>query len=360
MNDINVLTKYGVTEQFYAEAASYPDLIIARVISQYNDLYKIVSSKGEMLAEVSGKFRHETLYASDYPAVGDFVMINNVDPLGGSAVIHTVLPRKSAFKRLAVGKTNEEQIIAANIDFVFICISLNSNYNLNRLERYLSAAWTSGARPVIVLTKSDVCDDLDDVLGEVASIAAGADIITTSNTDERTFEKLFRYLKEGVTGSFIGSSGVGKSTLINALIGEELIKTQAIRQDDKGRHTTTRKELIVLPAGGIVIDTPGMREFAVESVDLEKTFSDIDELIEKCKFKNCAHTVEPGCAVQGAIASGELDERRFASYQKLKKEAAYNGLSSKQIESMKLDAMFKHIGGQKNLRAYIKQKDKYK
>ena len=356
------LTKYGANAYFYNEALSYPDLQMARVILQYKELYKIATVNGEFLAEVSGKFRYEVKNVSEYPVTGDFVMISHDNTQAGNAVIHNILPRKTVFKRLSAGNSNQEQIIATNIDIIFICVSLNSNYNLNRIERYLSAAWNSGGRPVIILTKSDLCNDLENKINEVLSIALGADVITTTNKDNNTYEKIISYLNTGITASFIGSSGVGKSTLINRLVGKELLETQDIQYNDKGRHTTTRRELILLPNGGIVIDTPGMREFGVESVDLSKTFADIDELITQCKFGNCTHVSEPGCAIQKAIASGKLDKRRFENYQKLKKEALYDGLSSKQIETIKLEAMFKEVGGMKNMRSYIreKMKNKYK
>ncbi|MDR2536492.1 MAG: ribosome small subunit-dependent GTPase A, partial [Treponema sp.] len=358
---MNSLIKYGATEHFYKEAVSYPDLTMAKVISQYKGLYKITDGQREIPAEVSGRFRHETVFLAEFPVVGDFVMIDrHKDIENSAAIIHRVLPRKSAFKRLSVGNNNQEQVIAANIDIIFICVSLNNNYNLNRIERYLSAAWNSGAKPVVVLTKSDLCAGLPSILCEVESVAVGTDVISTSSADKNSHEKILAYLTEGVTASFIGSSGVGKSTLINRLAGEGLCATDAVRHDDKGRHTTTRRDLILLPQGGIVIDTPGMREFGVESIDLSKTFSDVGELLAQCKFNNCTHTSEPGCAIQGAIASGKLDKRRFESYQKLKKEAAYDGLSSKQIETMKLEAMFKGIGGMKKARDYIKQKNKHK
>ena len=210
------------------------------------------------------------------------------------------------------------------------------------------------------MTKSDLCIDLENKIDEVLSIAIGAAVIATTSKDDSTYEKVMSYLKAGITASFIGSSGVGKSTLINRLVGKELVETREVRQDDKGRHTTTRRELIVLPNGGIVIDTPGMREFGVDSVDLSKSFSDIDELITQCKFGNCTHASEPDCAIQKAIASGELDKRRFENYQKLKKEALYDGLSSKQIETIKLETMFKEVGGMKNMRNYIREKMKNK
>ncbi|MDR0409078.1 MAG: ribosome small subunit-dependent GTPase A [Spirochaetaceae bacterium] len=355
------LAKYGANEYFYNEALFYPGLQMARVVLQHKELYKIAAVNGESFAEVSGKFRHEVKNISEYPVTGDFIMISHDNTQDGNAIIHNILPRKTVFKRLSAGNNNQEQIIAANIDIIFVCVSLNSNYNLNRIERYLSAAWNSGARPIVILTKSDLCNDLENKINEVSSIAPGVDVISTSR-DNNTCEKIIQHLKIGITASFIGSSGVGKSTLINRLAGKELLETQDIQHNDKGRHTTTRRELILLPNGGIVIDTPGMREFGVESVDLSKTFFDIDELAAQCKFGNCTHVSEPGCAVQKALAYGGLGKRRFENYQKLKKEALYDGLSSKQIETIKLEAMFKEIGGMKNMRNYIreKMKNKYK
>ncbi|MDR2588743.1 MAG: ribosome small subunit-dependent GTPase A, partial [Spirochaetales bacterium] len=318
MNGEYDLTLYGAHEYFYTEALAYPDLQMARVIAQYKELYKIAAAYGEVLAEISGKLRYEVKNICEYPVTGDFVMTSPAPAHEGNAVIHAVLPRKTVLGRLSAGNAKEQQIIAANIDIIFICVSLNSNYSLNRIERYLSAAWNSAAQPVVVLTKSDMCHDLENKLQEVSLICPGADVITATNKDTLSCEKLRAYLKPGVTASFIGSSGVGKSTLINLLAGKELLETQSIRDDEKGRHTTTRRELFLLPGGGSVIDTPGMREFGVEAVDLSKTFSDIDELVKRCRFADCAHASEPGCAVQKAIASGELDKRRFESYQKLK------------------------------------------
>lgn len=355
---MNNLIKYGASERFFAEAALYPDMNIARVISQYKDLYKIVTEQGETLAEISGKFRYEALCLSDYPVVGDFVMVDRKDGGSGNAIIHRVLTRKSAFKRIAVGVNNQTQMVAANIDIVFICMSLNKDYNLSRLERYLSVAWNSQAVPVVVLTKSDLCCNLQSILLEVSAAAIGADVIAVSNYDKDSCNKLLLYLKQSVTASFIGSSGVGKSTLINCLAGEELLTTSSIRQDDKGRHTTTRRELLVLPTGGIVIDTPGMRELGVESVNLSKSFVDIDDLVTQCRFRDCTHTSEPGCAVRQAIELGEIDERRLENYKKLKKEALYDGLSSKQIEIEKVNAMFGSVGGMKKAKDFIKQKNK--
>lgn len=353
------LTRYGASERHFAEAALYPGLWLARVTSQYKDLYKIVTEGGECFAEVSGKFRFEAVRLSDYPAVGDFVMADRVEDSAGHAVIHRVLPRRSAFERAAVGVENQTQVIAANIDTVFVCMSLNYDYNLSRLERYLSVAWNSRATPVVVLTKADLCTDLPARLAQIASVAPGTKVVATASLDPACCDRLLPFLREGTTASFIGSSGVGKSTLINRLMGEALLTTSEIRRgDDKGRHTTTRRELFVLPQGGIVIDTPGMRELGAESVDLSKSFSDIDDLAGKCRFRDCTHTSEPGCAVLQALAAGTLDARRLQSYRKLKREARYDGLSAKELEAQKLNAMFEGIGGMKKARKHIRQNNK--
>ena len=358
---MDILVRYGASSRFFAEAEPYRGLSLARVIAQYKNLYKIVTSQGEVLAEVSGKFRHAATGLSAYPAVGDFVMAAPVETGAGKAVISKVLKRKSVFERTAVGLENQRQVVAANIDIVFLCMSLNNDYNLSRLERYLSVAWSSGALPVVVLTKADLCGDLPAVLDEISKVALGVGIATTSAQDPDSCDKLLPYLTAGMTASFIGSSGVGKSTLINRLAGEELLATSAIRQDDdRGRHTTTRRELLVLPQGGIVIDTPGMRELGAESADLSRSFADIEALIGDCRFGNCTHSAEPGCAVREALATGALDERRWANYQKLKREARYSGLSAKQIESAKLNNMFEGVGGMKKARAHLRQTDKRK
>ncbi len=350
----------GFSQRFVAEAALTPELFLARVVAQFKNTYRVSTGKHEMLAEISGKLRHSSDALSDYPAVGDFVLIDREDDAHGNAVIQRILARKSVFVRKAAGTSHDVQVVAANIDTVFICMSLNNDFNLRRLERYLSIAWDSGATPVVVLTKADLCKDLSEKLCEIEKTAAGVDVLVTSSMTEDGYVAIVKYITPGRTVAFMGSSGVGKSTLINRLLGMDAIRTAEIRDDDKGRHTTTRRELILIPSGGAVIDTPGMRELGVESVDLKKTFADIDALANQCRFQDCRHEKEPGCAVQKAIEQGLLEEDRLRSYQKLKKEAKYDGLNAKQIDKEKIKTMFAGFGGMKNARAFIQSKNKDK
>lgn len=321
MENIN---NYGYNGYFAALAAEYTDFTPARVILQEKELYRIVSDFGEQGAVVSGKFRYDAQTVSDYPVVGDFVMVEHAGE-NGNAVIRAVLPRKSVFTRRAAGTSNREQVVAANIDTVFICMSLNNDFNVRRLERYLSVTWDSGATPVIILTKADLCPDLDEKLGEVESVALGVDTVVTSSLSENGIDDVKPYLKPGKTASFIGSSGVGKSTLINRLLGDDVLATNGLRNDDKGRHTTTHRELIMLENGALVIDTPGMRELGMWGTDagIDTAFADIEALALRCKYKNCTHTAESGCALRAAIEDGTLSEERYRSYTKLSAENAY-------------------------------------
>lgn len=310
--------------RFEALAAEYPGLALCRVVVQERGSYRIANADGERAAQVSGLFRFEAAAVSDYPAVGDYVTASFSG--GEAAVIHHVLPRKSVFLRKAAGTAHAEQVVAANVDTAFICMSLNNDFNPRRLERYLSAVWDGGASPVVLLTKADLCAEPAALRAQAERVAPGVEIYALSaRTDDNIPALLAPYLTAGRTASFVGSSGVGKSTLINSLLGEPLLKTNGLRNDDRGRHTTTRRALFTLPGGAMVIDTPGMRELGLWDADdgINAAFSDIDALAAGCRFRDCTHTGEPGCAVRAALARGELDEARLQSFLRLRTENAY-------------------------------------
>ena len=314
---------FSIPDRWAALAAQHPERTVGRITLQKKGMYWICTITGEQKAMVSGKLLFDAQSPSDYPAVGDYVMVGSADP--DTAVIHLVLPRKSLFVRKAAGTSKTEQVVAANIDTVFLCMSLNNDFNLRRLERYLAVAWESGAEPVVVLTKADLCADLPQKQREVEAIAMGVDILTTSAMESDGYRQIMPYITQGRTVAFVGSSGVGKSTLINRLLGEERLATDGLRNDDKGHHTTTHRELLFLPNGAMVIDTPGMRELGMwdAASGVEQTFGDIEELAARCRFRNCSHASEPGCAVRAALESGHLDTGRWQSYQKLKNENSY-------------------------------------
>ncbi|WP_303867679.1 ribosome small subunit-dependent GTPase A [Acetobacterium wieringae] len=357
MNKID-LENYGLDQRFLQEASLYSNLFVARVTEQHRELYKVVAEEGELLAEVSGKFAFDAGDSTCFPVVGDWVMIDRTEADSGHAVIHQVLSRKSLFERKAAGTSGVSQIVAANFDLVFICMSLNNDFNLRRLERYLSIAWNSMARPVIVLTKADLCDDLAARLSEISTVRVGTDVVVCSSVDNRGYEQIADYLAPGKTIVFLGSSGVGKSTIINHLIGTEVLATKGLRSDDKGRHTTTHRQLLQLPGGGVVIDTPGMRELHLDSADLSRSFEDIESLSTECRFGDCSHRGEPGCAVKAAVESGLLSEKRLENYHKLQKELDYEGLNSRQLEAEKIKKMFGSKGEMKQLMRQAKNKNK--
>lgn len=340
------LSHWGLTERILEEARQYKPLSLARVTEQHHNLYKIIGEDGPREAQVSGKFAHAARGETDFPAVGDWVMTHAEN---GRAIIHRVLTRKSVFRRKAAGSSRAAQIVAANIDTVLICMALNADFNIRRLERYLATAWDSGAVPIVVLTKSDLCDDLDSKLAEAANIAIGVQTIVCTNATETGYAGVAALIEPGRTYAFIGSSGIGKSTIINALAGEALLLTNEIRGDGKGRHTTTHRQLIALPGGGVVIDTPGMRELGVEDADVGRSFADIEALSGECKFRDCSHSAEPGCAVRSAIESGRLDAARLENYRKIQREISYAELSAKQREAEKINRVF---GGKSQLKQF--------
>lgn len=299
--------------------------IPARVILEHKHSYRVITEQGEWLASISGNFAFNSYSRKDYPAVGDFVLVEQM-PGEERAIIHHLFERKSKFTRKMAGQEMDEQIVASNVDIVFLAMSLNADFNVRRLERYLIAAWDSGAKPVIVLTKADLCDDVDAYVQEVESIAFGVEIIVVSAVTGEGIDVLREMLSEGMTAALLGSSGAGKSTLTNALVENEQMKVSGIREEDaKGRHTTTHRELVLLPTGASLIDTPGMRELQLwdQGDSLSASFSDIEELAENCRFRDCTHKKEPHCAIRTAIDEGTIEEARLRSYFKLQKELAY-------------------------------------
>ncbi|AST93581.1 ribosome small subunit-dependent GTPase A [Sutcliffiella cohnii] len=322
------LCQLGWNETLQKELLCYEfsNFSVGRVSLEHKNMYRVLTDQGELLAEVSGKFRFEALDTGDYPAVGDWVLIS-VMAEERRAIIHKLFTRFSKFSRKVAGRATEEQIIASNINTVFLVNALNNDFNIRRIERYLLMTWESGANPVIVLTKADLCrQDISEKVIQVEEVAFGVPIHVCSALDGTGIEELQDYFISGQTVALLGSSGAGKSTLTNRLLGVEKQLVQETRKvDDKGRHTTTHRELFLLPGGGIIIDTPGLRELQFWETEnsLSKSFSDIEEISNRCSFNDCQHESEPGCAIKAAINEGALDIKRFQSYLKLQKELAY-------------------------------------
>jgi ribosome biogenesis GTPase len=305
--------------------ATNEDCVPARVVSQQRGLWRVVGDFEECWAEPSGKFRKESEGGGDWPAVGDWV---SVEFQAGqtNALIQNILPRRSRFVRKIAGKQIAEQVIVANIDVALIVAALDGDFNVRRVERYLAQCWESGARPAIVLNKADACAESAELAAEIQGIALGAPIFLVSAKTGEGLEALEGSFKKGQTIVLLGSSGVGKSTLVNRLLQEERQTTHAVRESDsRGRHTTTSRELFVMPGGAMIIDTPGLRELQLWNAaeGLTQTFADVDELAAKCRFSDCQHGNEPGCAVQGALASGVLDADRLESWRKLQREQEF-------------------------------------
>lgn len=325
------------------------DLKPARVVEEQRDRFHVVDETGDRAATLAGRLRHTAqTHGVDLPCVGDWVMTRagsgDSDP--GPAVIHRVLSRRTRFSRQDPGRRVGEQVIAANVDTVFLVQSLNRDLNLRRLERYLALLWESGAQPVVVLSKADLHPSSSGMREAVERAAPGVPVHVASAMTADGLEELRPYLLEGATVALVGSSGVGKSTIVNRLAGEELMRVRTIREaDDRGRHTTTSRHLVLLPSGGMLLDTPGMRTVLMwEGAEgLSQTFEDVETLASTCRFGDCTHRSEPGCAVRAALESGTLDPSRLQSYDKLQREIRHQAMKTNQRLRQEEERRWKRI-----------------
>jgi ribosome biogenesis GTPase len=309
------LQDLGWDEGFAAALQPHDNCIPARVAAQHRGEYDVLTERGEQRAHVAGRLRHGASSGADLPAVGDWVALRD-------ETIHAVLPRRSAFLRKVAFHATEAQVLASNIDTVFVVTGLDEDFSPRRIERYLTLAWESGATPALILTKADLCDDPLAKLVEAEQVALGVSAHVVSNVTGEGLDELATYLAPAQTIALLGSSGVGKSSLANRLLGAELQATKELAEDGTGRHTTTARQLFRLPGGAMLVDTPGLREVQLWDADegINEAFSDVDELAADCRFNDCAHMREPGCAVQAAIDKGRLPRERLQSYRALQRE----------------------------------------
>lgn len=338
------IEQYGWNETFINkwnelhQSLENKTFVPGRIVGDFGSKYRVMTETGETWGELAGRLRHTLTDSGDYPAIGDWVSLAMMDG-GEHAVIHGVLPRQSVISRKVAGNTNEEQIVASNVDTLFLVSALNDDFNVRRMERYLIMAWNSGANPVILLTKADLCDDAESKIAEMERAAPGVAVYAVSALLGDGRDKLLPYIGSGQTVALTGSSGCGKSTLVNWLSGATLQLTQDVREgDSRGRHTTTHRELFILPDGGIIVDTPGMRELQLweDEGGLDLAFGDISSLAADCRFSDCRHEREEGCAVLAAVSTGELEEKRLLNYRKTQKELLYQ--SSKEVKQKRKTA----------------------
>jgi len=319
------LEKYGFTKEMLEENIVFDDAntMPARVTAVHRERYQIVCEYGETYARL--KTKEYYVEFEEFPTTGDFVLINYI--VNGDSQIIKTLPRKTFFSRLDPTPGRGEQAVASNFDYVFIMQSLNHDFNEKRLERYMTLAWQSGATPIIVLTKADLVEDYEGYIASIGVVAPGVEVYPVSSKTGYGMESLKKYLQPEKTVVFLGSSGVGKSSLVNTLAGKEIMGVNGIREDDsKGRHTTTHRQLIMLENGAMIIDTPGMRSIGMWDIStgLGEAFEDVEQYLGTCKFADCKHLTEPGCAIKQAIEDGRLSAERWDSYLKLKNEARYS------------------------------------
>jgi ribosome biogenesis GTPase len=303
------------------EGLDQTDLTPGRVAAQHRGTYVVWTEDGDVRAEVAGALYYGRDVGGALPAVGDWVGLRGRSE-GGRATVQVVLGRRTAIARKSAGLDSVDQVLAANVDRAFLLNGLDDDFSLRRLERYLATAWESGADPVVVLTKADLCPDVENRILETESVAIGVPVVPVSNVTGEGLDAVTAYVEPGRTSVLLGSSGVGKSSLLNRIAGDELMRTAELAADGTGRHTTTHRELLLLPGGGLVIDTPGLRELQLFEGDMSAAFPDVEELAGECRFRDCAHQREPGCAVLAAVDNGVLELDRLRSWRKLQRELA--------------------------------------
>lgn len=353
------LSLLGWNQRFAAAFTNHASagLVPGRVIQQFNHSYTVATEGGAVRAHVSGRLRYKAA-PGELPVTGDWVALrihsNQAEPQ-----VTAVLPRFTSFSRRAAGKVDREQVIAANLDYAFLVAGLDSDFSPRRIERYLTAAWDSGARPVVVLNKLDLCTDFVSRIRAVEEVACGTAILAVSALRGDGLEELTRYCRSGQTVALLGSSGVGKSALINRLLGSQSQGTQPVCDDGRGRHTTTRRELLFCAGGGMVIDTPGMREFQLWDDDegLQMTFDEIETLARNCRYRDCMHRGEPGCAVLGAVNAGALSVERLSSLHKLQRELDWQDRRENRMPALAEKQRWKNI--HKSARRLMKESQKY-